>query len=356
MPQLQIHPDFKLQNQSFSEVNSLLTFVKEKLPDHYLFLKSLFSESKSILVNTSGSTGKSKSIQIEKRAMLASAEATGQFFKLANKTKALHCLSSDYIAGKMMWVRGLHLGWHLDLVAPDATPLLSTTMNFDFAAMVPLQVQNSLHDLHRIKKLIIGGAPISYTLELALLNKPCLCYQTYGMTETVTHIAVKELNNTKENYYKCLPKIKISVDGRSCLMIEAPYISKYLIKTNDMVRLISDTEFEWLGRFDNVVNSGGVKLFPEQIETKLAPIISKPFIVGALPDEKLGQKLVLLVESKQKISNLENILLETDLLKYEIPKETYYLHSFVRTKNNKIKRNDTFSLIHIVLDGITTTN
>jgi len=346
LPLLHIHRDFKLQNQSFLDHISLLSHAITVLPDSYTFLKNLFDESKTITVFTSGSTGRPKEIRIPKKSLLRSAEATQEFFKLPSKTRAIHCLSTEFIAGKMMWVRALHLGWHLDVVKPIAAPLEQTQVTYDFAAMVPLQVQNSLNDIYKLKKLIIGGAPISFALEQELNKQVCESYQTYGMTETITHIAAKRLRETDNNFYKCLPDIKVSKDERDCLQIIAPHVSEEIILTNDVVRLISATEFEWLGRFDNVINSGGIKLFPEQIESKLTTIISKSYFVSALPDNKLGQKLVLLIESEDEIPNLENLLANSDLSKYEVPKEMYYLKSFIRTKNSKINRNDTLSLIN----------
>lgn len=346
MSVIRIHPEFRLNEQSFVSADSFLIYVKEELPDSYSFLLAFLSDAKTILVNTSGSTGRPKRIFIAKKAMLASAEATGQFFSLTAKTKALHCLSSDYIAGKMMWVRALHLGWHLDVVLPDSNPLKCAKSNYDFAAMVPMQVENSIGDLYRIKKLIIGGAPLSIDTEQQLKDLPIQCYQTYGMTETITHIAIKSISDRKDNFYNCLPKVQVSKDSRDCLIIQAPRISFDRIITNDVVRLISNTEFEWLGRYDNVINSGGIKLFPEQIEAKLAAFIPKPFIIGALPDDKLGQKLVLLIESPSELLNLDKLLASATLSKYEFPKKTLYLSSFIRTENSKINRSDTFSLIN----------
>ncbi len=341
MSQLRIHPDFKLRELSFLDSALLLSFVEEFFPDSYSFLENAFDTSDTIEVTTSGSTGTPKKITILKRAMLRSAEATQQFFDLPSKTTALHCLPTDFIAGKMMWVRAIHLGWHLDVVQTDGNPLKQNEAVYDFAAMVPLQVENSLTNLNRIKKLIIGGAPISYSLKQELKKKECLSFQTYGMTETITHIAIKKIEEATKNHYQCLPGISISQDARACLLIEAPHVSEDKISTNDIVRLISPSEFEWLGRFDNVINSGGIKLFPEQIEEKIAPILTFPFIITALPDEKLGQKVLLLIESIVEISNLEKQLLQTDLSKFEMPKEIHYLQSFVRTKNGKINRNNT---------------
>ncbi len=346
MSQINIHPEFKLKGQSFTAKADLLHYVKINLYENYDFLKELFSTKTNISVLTSGSTGKPKRINLSKQAMLQSADATGQFFKLPAKTTALHCLSSDYIAGKMMWVRAIHLGWHLEVVNPDSNPLLQTKANFDFAAMVPLQVQHSLSDLYRIQKLIIGGAAISYSLEQELKNIETTCYQTYGMTETITHIAIKKLSKSKaKEYYKSLPNISLAIDKRNCLQIEAPLLINEVVLTNDIVNLISPTEFEWLGRYDNVINSGGIKLFPEQIEAKLAAFIPNPFFIGSVQDKKLGEGLVLVIESNQALPAIEKQLLKANLSKYEIPKEIYYLADFFLTKNAKINRIKTLDLL-----------
>ncbi len=342
-----IHPDFQIQEQHFTNVSEFLNYIQLYHPDDFIFLQQfLDSRTETITVKTSGSTGTPKTISLSKTAMLASAEATGTFFDLPAGTRALLCLSSDYIAGKMMWVRALHLGWHSIVVPVDSHPMQHTSDTFDFAAMVPLQVQQSLPELHRIKTLIIGGAPISYALKQELLQVSTHCYQTYGMTETITHIAVKEIsNNPSKQYYKTLPNIQLSVDDRGCLLIDAPLLNPDPIVTNDIVKLISPNTFEWLGRYDNVINSGGVKLFPEQIEALLSPVFDKPFFIAALPDVKLGQKVVLVIESKQQIPDLNLQLLEVPLTRYENPKEIRYLPSFVYTKNNKINRKETLSLL-----------
>ena len=336
----QIHPDFRLQNQSFKDEASFLEYVKNELPESYGFLKSFLDQSDSIVVPTSGSTGKPKQIKLQKEKMLNSAQATAAFFDLPPKTKALHCLSTDYIAGKMMWVRALSLGWHLEVVEAVSSPLKNMNSYYDFAAMVPLQAQNSLGELHRIEKLIVGGAPISYSLEQALAKIPVSIYQTYGMTETITHIAVKKIEK-HAHAYKSLPKVKLSVDDRDCLCIAAPGISETRIITNDIVKLISDTEFEWMGRYDTIINSGGVKLLPEQIEIKLAPFLAEPFFIAGIADKKLGSKVCLFIESKEPIDTIGRVLSKSSLSKYEFPKEIYFIDAFIRSNNNKVKRKET---------------
>jgi len=336
---IQIHQDFKLNGKSFSDAAHLLEFVARILPEHLAFLEELFNETKFITALTSGSTGQPKKINIKKSKMINSAIATGIFFDLKPKTTALHCLSSMYIAGKMMWVRALHLGWYLDVVTPDATPLLHLKSRYDFTAMVPLQVQNSLKELKKVKKLIIGGAAISHELTQDLLRLPIQSYQTYGMTETITHIAVRELiKPIKDQFYKTLAGIELTTDKRGCLVIKAPKLSDTSIVTNDIVYLHNKNEFKWLGRYDNVVNSGGVKLFPEQIEQKLKPFIVPEFIVAGLSDEKLGERLVLIIASDTPIKTIQTSILKAGLTKYERPKSVLYLNSFPRLANAKLDR------------------
>jgi O-succinylbenzoic acid--CoA ligase len=201
--------------------------------------------------------------------------------------------------------------------------------------MVPLQAKNSLKDLHRIKKLIIGGAKINKPLESELSTIASQIYETYGMTETITHIAAKRVG---ESAFIVLPNVKISTDDRHCLVIDAHKISGEKIVTNDLAELISDTQFVWKGRFDNVINSGGIKLIPEQIEEKLASSISNCFFVYGQNDELLGDKLVLYVEGEPM--TIEESVFEV-LDKYERPKEIVFIPEFKRTATGKVIRDKT---------------
>jgi O-succinylbenzoic acid--CoA ligase len=241
-------------------------------------------------------------------------------------------LPTDYVAGKMMFVRAFILGLDMEFVAPSSHPMERVKGDFDFCGMVPLQAKNSLKDLHRIKKLIIGGAKINKTLENELVVIPSQIYETYGMTETITHIAAKRVG---ESAFSVLPNVKVTQDDRHCLVIDAHKISGEKIVTNDLVELISDTQFVWKGRFDNVINSGGIKLIPEQIEEKLASSISNCFFVYGQADELLGEKLVLYVEGESM--PIDESIFET-LDKYERPKETVFVPEFKRTATGKVIR------------------
>lgn len=344
------HTSFKLQGESFYSVDELLIFSKNISVEVFNFLNEWFNENEFLIVKTSGSTGKPKEIKLEKEQMMNSAKATGTFFNLFEDTTALLCMSAEYIAGKMMIIRSLVLGWDLTIVKPSSSPLKNIETTFDFCAMIPLQVQSSLRDLKKVKKLIIGGGAISSELNSQLQDINTECFATYGMTETITHIAVKKLNNvenvivskTKQPFYKVLPNIKISTDKRNCLVISAFNVSDKEIITNDVVKLISNDEFEWLGRYDNIINSGGVKLIPEQIEAKLSQIIQKRFFVIGKPDESLGEKLVLIVESVKNDEILNDVKKLKSLSKYETPKEIMFIKDFIETETKKIDRNKTF--------------
>lgn len=298
------------------------------------FILDWFDTKSYLELNTSGTTGTPKIIRIEKQAMVNSALATGDFFNLNPGDKALHCLPTKYIAGKMMFVRSFILGLDMDFVAPSSHPLLHNDTKYDFVAMVPLQAQNSLLELKNVKKMIVGGAKMSKSLEKSLLKLKTETYETYGMTETITHIAAKKIG---EKYFTILPNIKISQDDRNCLVIDAPKISNETIVTNDLVELINDNQFGYLGRIDNVINSGGIKLIPEQIEDKLSNKIHSRFFVTGIQDPVLGEKLVVVIEGEKQ--DLDESTFD-ELDKYEKPKEIFYVSKFIETQNGKIKRKE----------------
>jgi len=298
------------------------------------FILDWFDQNDFIEMNTSGSTGIPKKIRVKKQAMVNSALATGDFFELEPGNKVLHCLPVKYVAGKMMFVRGFILGLDLDFVAPSSHPLKNNDTMYDFSAMVPLQAHNSLKDLHKIKKLIVGGAKISTALERELLELPIQAYETYGMTETVSHIAAKRVG---DSVFTVLPNVQISQDERHCLVITAPNISDEILVTNDLVDLVSETEFIWNGRIDNIINSGGIKLIPEQIEQKLAQFIPERFFVTSESDNDLGEKLVLVIEGESR--SVDEAIFE-GLDKYERPKKIVFVDRFKETGNGKIIRKD----------------
>ncbi|WP_405246760.1 AMP-binding protein [Cellulophaga sp. Asnod2-G02] len=350
-----VHPNFKLNGISFSyealkEVAYCL--IKEGLPHEKpigCFLLDWVNEDESLAVATSGSTGVPKIINLRKQHMVNSAMATGSFFGLEGGNTALLCLPVDFIAGKMMLVRAMVLGLALDYVAPNSSPLESITKSYDFSAMIPLQLENSLQQLKQLKLLIVGGAKMSEALKVAVTNSDSKVYETYGMTETITHVALKPVNHLEASTntnFTALPKVEFSTDARGCLVINAPNISEEEVVTNDLVALVSSTEFEWLGRHDAIINSGGVKLIPEKIEAKISKVIDVDFFVAGISDTVLGQKLVLITEGNVDKAQLWNRLQNLETLdKFEVPKEIYAVESFIKTDNGKIQRTKTVALI-----------
>jgi O-succinylbenzoic acid--CoA ligase len=299
------------------------------------FLLDWFDSKDFIEMQTSGTTGAPKTITISKQAMVNSALATGDFFDLKPGDKALHCLPVKYVAGKMMLVRAMIIGLDLEFVAPSSHPLLNNEIDFDFIAMVPLQAKNSLEELKKVKKLIVGGAAINKVLEKNLLKLTTEVYETYGMTETITHIAARKLG---ERAFTVLPNVTISYDDRKCLVIHAPRISDDVITTNDIVEMVNENQFIFLGRLDNIINSGGIKIMPEQVEQKLANKIQQLYFIASKPDNEFGEKVILVIEGdKQEFD--ENFF--EDLDKYEKPKEIVFIPKFKLNANGKIMRKET---------------
>ncbi len=325
-----------------------LVAAKKDSPEYNLhsFIMNWISDEPAITVKTSGSTGKPKEIVLSKKSMTESAKLTGDFLRLKKGDRTLLCLPVDFIAGKMMVVRAFVLGLNLAPVPPAANPLKNIDRSFGFAAMTPMQVHNTLEcddgyeKLNKIEKLIIGGGDISGKLLQKIQKLKNKTYHTYGMTETVTHIALKRLNGiTPDAIFKALQSVTFEQDERECLVISAPHISNKNIVTNDIVNLKNETEFHFIGRFDNVINTGGIKIFPEVAEKKLSDFIKSRFIIAGLPDEKLGEKVVLIVETKNHDKDrFEKIISNSSLSKYEKPKEILFIETFPETENGKIDR------------------
>ena len=342
-----IHNRFKLNgnNYSYDDLHEVAcSFIKEGDLYHKEigdFLMDWIDSKDDIVFQTSGSTGSPKTIRFPKQALVDSALATGNHFGIEIGNRALHCLSAKYVAGKMMLIRAMILGLELDIVEPNGNVLSKNTNTYDFAAMVPLQVENSLSSLNQIGILLIGGAATSTQLIHALKTKKTKSFITYGMTETLTHIASMSINKD-QTIFSTLEGVKISVDERQCLCIDVPYLGKETIITNDLVSLEGSSSFKLLGRMDSVINSAGVKIIPEVVEQKIYSLIDSNFFIGSLPDKQFGQKVILVLESQKDKENLiQQIKDEGILSSYEIPKEVYHLKSFAYTGNGKLMRSKT---------------
>lgn len=299
------------------------------------FFEEWHSEDAELLVRTSGSTGKPRPIWIEKKRMLSSARTTCNFLGLHPGNTALLCMPLDYIAGKMMVVRSIERGLKLIDVRPSGHPLADDSLprEIDFAAMVPIQVLNSLENreernrLRNIRHLIIGGGMIDNQLAEDLKDFPNAIWSTYGMTETLSHIAFQRLNGSQASqWYEPLDGVDISFARDGCLTIYAPEVNPNILRTNDLVEIkinpSGKTLFKIKGRKDNVINSGGLKIQIEEIECLLRPYISLPFMITKCYDQKLGEAVVLLTEhdKPEELAETAHCILP----KYHCPR--YYIH------------------------------
>lgn len=310
------------------------------------FLDEWHSSADFVWGHTSGSTGAPKPIKLLKHDMEESARLTVDYFGLAAGTTMLLCLSPDYIAGKMMIVRALLSGADLLVVSPSSRPLASVDERVDFAAMVPAQVVESLRDdaqrgrLARVGALIVGGAPLPPVAEERLSNLPVRSYATYGMTETVSHVALRRIGDPTMTY-RALGQITFSADNRDCLVIHTPHFAVKELVTNDVVELIDKYSFRWIGRYDHVINSGGVKVFPERIEQQIASLFTRRFFVAACADEKWGECVALAIEGDPLSATDEAALLariRERVGRYEVPRRLFYLPTFTETSSGKVIR------------------
>lgn len=300
-----------------------------------------------IIAHTSGSTGTPKEIHLLKSDMVMSARATNARFNISSHSHLHLTLSPAYIAGKMMIVRALEAGCDLTYESPANHGLLSIDYgDIDLLAVVPSQCSQLLSNpvaIKRLRNVIIGGAPISHATEQALLSAPWNSFATYGMTETCSHVALRRMGT---DAYTAMPGIRFSTDHRDCLRINAPRFSFRQLQTNDIVDLLSPQSFIWKGRYDNVINSGGIKIFPEQLEAKLQPYVGMPFFVGSAPHPVWGTAVELVVELPDSkladTSELEQQLQDicrTRLTAVECPKSIKFTAALPRTENGKIRRN-----------------
>lgn len=307
------------------------------------FISTWNNESQSITQLSSGSTGPPKAIEIPKWKMEASAKMTGEFLDLNNCESALLCMSTDFIGGKMMVVRSLLFDLTLYVTNVTRNPLKKLSLPIDFVAMVPLQVEETLQEnpekLNYIKHLIIGGAPVSDELIEKIKKFDCNAYSTFGMTETVSHIALRNLKNENEPY-RAIGNTILNTEG-NCLVIDCEELDIKGLKTTDIVELLDEKSFHWLGRADFVINSGGVKIHPEEVERKVANIIeSTDFIISQIEDQKLGSKVVFIGEKYLDTPDLKDKV-EKELSKYERPKAYFFISSLIKTASGKIDRNKT---------------
>lgn len=333
--------------------NNLPIPITQYEQEAIVFCQNWLAGKQEFILKTSGSTGEPKPIILTRNQMIASAKLTGKTFGLQAGDKALVCLNINYIAGMMMLVRGIELGLKLTVVEPSGNPFQKINNPvFDFYAFVPLQMQNLLEieknkiTLNCAKAIIIGGASVNEVLEKNIQSLEVPVYSTYGMTETVSHIAIRRMNGSnKSNNFRVLEGVKIGLDERNCLNIVAEASNNELIQTNDIVEILNENEFKLMGRFDNIVNSGGVKIQLEKVENlignEMKLLTLNRFFAYGIPDEKLGQRLVLIVEGEEVKSEIKELFfknIQAILSKYEVPKEIYFVKIFIETATGKVDK------------------
>jgi O-succinylbenzoic acid--CoA ligase len=312
------------------------------------FIEEWYNDSEYVEVKTSGSTGEPKRMMVEKRRMLNSARITCDFLGLKPGDTALLCMSTDYIAGKMMVVRSIERGLKLISVEPSGHPLANNyqlsivNCQLDFAAMVPMQVYNSLQvpeereRLMAIRHLIIGGGAIDDAMEAELRKFPNAVWSTYGMTETLSHIALRRISGPEASeWYIPFPTVKLSTTDEGCLVIDAPEVCADTLTTNDIVELKPDGRFRVMGRKDNVICSGGIKIQIEEVERELKPYVRVPYIISKKKNEKFGEIVVLLTEGD---TDEARAICEEHLPKYHRPKLYQHIDQIPLTETGKPAR------------------
>jgi len=326
--------------------SSLSVFEQRAL----VFLQDWIRGKSQFTITTSGSTGTPGEFTFSRLQAEASATLTINALKLSQDHTALVCLDTKYVAGQMMLVRALLAQMKIVVVDPSANPLKQIPANntIHFAAFVPLQIQTLLaegneHELSAISKIIIGGAPLDKSLAAKIRSHPGDVYLTYGMTETLSHIALQKINGANaSDYFTVLPRVRLRQDERGCAVIKTPFID-YDIITNDVIELISPNSFRFIGRADFIINSGGVKISPEKVEQQIAPLLhesfkSRRFMIAGIPDSKLGQKVVLFIEGLPANTEALSEKIKHTVGRFEVPKEIFFIDVFEQTATQKVNR------------------
>lgn len=320
--------------------------------DTLLFIKDWLSEKTAFLLQTSGSTGKPKTITFSRKQIQLSAQRTLKFFNLKDGDGILICLNPKFVAGMMMIVRAFEGDLKLNILTPSSNPLarLHDDKKINFVALTPHQMEhainNSREKLDNIKTVLIGGAGLHQELERQLQKISPEVFHSYAMTETLSHVALRKVNGTnKSAYFHALDGVSFSLDNRSCLVIHDKILGIEELATNDVTKLIDEKTFRWKGRFDNVINSGGVKIQVEKVEDEIKKVLEDlkldhEICVIAQPDIKLTNKLILLLKTSHdefSIGNLLNVL-KQKLPKYHAPKQIVLVPEIIHTKSEKIDR------------------
>jgi O-succinylbenzoic acid--CoA ligase len=351
-----MHSNFK--SSHFSPPEILSGKWKGEVGDHQLLDALSFADhwlkgQKQFSIETSGSTGIPKTILLDRERMELSARATLTFLGLTAADHAFLCLSSKHIGGKMMIVRALIGNLRLSIAPVQSDPLIHEAAEhpYTFTALVPRQLRSiALRDegiaqLKRFKAILVGGAEVDMETKLICSKEQLPVYQTFGMTETLSHFAMRNLG-AGDDSYSVLPGFEIGTDVDQSLWIKGKICGTEKVQSNDIIELSEPGKFRWLGRKDYVINSGGIKLHPEVLEDKIRDLIpnQRAFFLGGIPDTEWGEKLVLIIEGTEVHGDLLSSI-KTRLGSIASPKEIYYIPKFSRTPTDKIKRFETLQII-----------
>jgi O-succinylbenzoic acid--CoA ligase len=310
------------------------------------FLNDWYADKPSIIVQTSGSTGRPKEMHLSKEACRKSALRTLKTFSVKPGKTALLCLPIETIAGKMMIIRALLGELTLIISEPKSNPLQNIDLQIDFIALVPYQVQRILEEnptsLSEISTILIGGAAIPQHVSSALFTFGIQAFHTFGMTETLSHFAYRRVGLREEKVYHALEGVQFDEENKELILYDQ-IIGVRQLKTGEHVNLLSNNTFEWLGRMDFMINSGGVSISPEEVERVLSPYISQNFMVASLPHPDFGEQIILLIESER--FSFDKHVFQCISNRYHRPKEIFFLESFSYTANGKINRKDTVKKI-----------
>jgi o-succinylbenzoate---CoA ligase len=346
---------FILNFSSPSIKETIETYITENGFPEYLSSAFNFSwewlnEKADFEFQTSGSTGKPKVLKVSKDQIITSVESTGLFFNLKEGDKVFLCLNTNYTGGKMMLARAIHLKLEVHIISP-ANLNVYLIESYKLASFVPnqlfdiLESEKSIRFLSNFENILIGGAAVNHTLLSKLKSiENIRFYETFGMTETLSHFALRLLNTEcSTSSFELLPGNEIKTDELDCLIVKSKVTNNEWIQTNDIVKLIDSSHFEWKGRLDNVINSGGIKIFPEEIESLISPILieldcNQDFFLTSIKDEKLGEKLVMIMEGVEFETKNLLLKLKESLPRFHSPFAIIFKPKFKRTKTGKIIR------------------
>lgn len=332
------------QKYSLDEILKSLRLKSKKtkyLEEIISFLGKWNSDDDSFIIKSSGTTGPIKEIDFSRSSLIQSAKITIKAFNLNKNSILISALPFSFVAGKMMLVRALELKCRVLVLEPSSNPIIELNSKATFAAFTPYQLQHILKEssekLELIDKIIIGGSKVNNTLGARLALIKSEFYETFGMSETLTHVAIRPINGADSSeYFTILDEFDYSINSDQCLEIKASHLGDEKLITTDIVRLVGARQFEWLGRIDNVINTGGVKVYPETIERKLSEKIKEPFIISKIKDDFFGEKVLIIIESEKQLE-MDDLDLSA-LSKFEVPKVVRIVKELPRNNNGKIIR------------------